>query len=168
MDVSGCLFLFKLTWELNVRLAHIAHLCVCLSQWVEVGLLGLNGQSVMLSVGGVGSDERAAAPILPLWMEEPSVRAHPSREWPAPHCAQVKMTYSSALFTTFLDKVATHRNIRGCPKWAILQEIIESNKKTDPSKLQPNMTEQHFVKKLLWFHYEKSSTSGTQCYNLLS
>ncbi len=55
----------------------------------------------MRGAGGAGSDERAAAPILPLWMEEPSVRAHPSREWPAPLCAQVKMTYSSILFNIF-------------------------------------------------------------------
>lgn len=55
----------------------------------------------MLGAGGAGSDERAAAPILPLWMEEPSVRAHPSREWLAPLYAQVKMTHSSVLFNIF-------------------------------------------------------------------
>lgn len=45
----------------------------------------------MLSAGGAGSDERAAAPILLPWMEERSARGRPSRESPAPHCAQVKI-----------------------------------------------------------------------------
>lgn len=98
---------------------------LCLCQWAEVGLHGLNGRSVMLGAGGAGSAEHAAAPTLPLWTEEPSVRAHRSREWPAPHCAQVKMTHSSVLFITSSDKVVTHWNIRKFPKWAILQGVPE-------------------------------------------
>lgn len=99
-----------MTEVLTARLA-----CPSLRQWAEDGRLGLSGQSVMLAVGGAGSDEHAAAPILPLWMEEPSVKAHPSREWPAPHFAQVKMTYSLVLLITSSGKVVEHLTIREFP-----------------------------------------------------
>lgn len=91
----------KVDQGINCQSHLLCRVCLSLCQWAAVGPPGPNGQSVMLGAGGAGSDERAAAPILPLWMEEPFVRAHPSREWPAPHCVQVKMTHSSVLFNIF-------------------------------------------------------------------
>lgn len=91
----------KLSLLLNLTATptHVYHLFVPLLQWAEAGLLGPSGQSATLNVGGAGSGAHEAAPIRPLWMEVPSVRARPSSGWPAPRCAQVP--HWPALFHTF-------------------------------------------------------------------
>lgn len=67
----------------------------------------------MLGVGVAGSDEHVAAPILPLLMEEPFVKAHPSREWPATHYAQVKiengMLINISVLRKFPQIIGEHR-----------------------------------------------------------
>lgn len=82
--------------------------CLSVCQWEADGPYGPNGPSVTQSVGGAGSDEHVAAPTPLPSMEEPSVKAHPSRESPAPHYVQVSMTVSSVLFLAPRSPATSH------------------------------------------------------------
>ncbi len=67
----------------------IVHRSVFPLQWTAAGRRGRSGQCAAVAVGGAIRRGHAAAPIPRLWMEEPSVRVKPSRNWPVTRSVQV-------------------------------------------------------------------------------
>lgn len=63
-----------------------------------VGQRGQSGQCVTAGVGGASRSEPAAAPILPLSMEDCLVMDRPFRNWPVPHCVLVNPVYFRSVF----------------------------------------------------------------------